>query len=271
MTVLAEILADLPPIAVALSGGIDSRFLCHAALLRGADVLAVHASGPHIPAAETAWAIAWAKKRGLPLKVIRFDPLASPEVAGNGKERCYHCKKGLVSAISARLAEDSEDHRRICDGSNLDDQKTYRPGMAALAEAGVLSPLAEAGFDKEKIRRMAAETGLAYPGQPSRPCLLTRFAYGMTVTPLYLALAGKLEEQIKTALSVLPRPPDFRLRFRPNPVLHLTAPIPGRKLTLKELLTRNGLPDCAIEVVENLSGYFDRPESQNTEKNNGST
>lgn len=255
---LAEFFSDAGAIAVALSGGIDSRFLCHAALLCGADVLAAHVAGPHIPAADTAWAIAWAKECGLRLQVIHFNPLASPAIASNTKERCYQCKKGILSAISACVAEKGEGGRVICDGSNRDDQNVFRPGMAALAEAGVRSPLAEAGLDKAEIRRLAAETGLACPDQPSRPCLLTRFAYNMTINAPNLALVERLEEQIKTELAPLSNPPDFRLRFLPRPVLHLTAPIPEHEAAIMKLLAQNGLPHCSLEVTDKISGYFDR-------------
>lgn len=267
---LAEFFAASPAIAVALSGGIDSRFLCHAAQLCGADVLAIHVSGPYIPATETAWATAWAKKRGLPFKLARFDPLSTPAIANNATDRCYHCKKGIIGAISALLRESQEDHRLICDGSNLDDQKAYRPGVAALAEAGVRSPLAETGFAKPAIRSVAAKTGLELPWQASRPCLLTRFHYGMRITAPYLALVERLEEQIKTVLAALPNPPDFRLRFCPQPVLHLTAPIPEHEAILRDLLAQNGLPDCSFKLLSTLSGYFDRCESQKAKKDNGS-
>lgn len=267
---LAEFFAASPSIAVALSGGIDSRFLCHAAQLCGANVLAIHVRGPHIPAAETAWATAWAKKRGLPFKLARFDPLSTPAIASNAKDRCYHCKKGIIGSIAAVLREIQEDHRLICDGSNLDDQKAYRPGMTALAETGVRSPLAEAGFAKSAIRSAAAKTGLELPRQPSRPCLLTRFNYGMRITPPYLTLVERLEGQIKTILAALPNPPDFRLRFCPRPVLHLTAPIPEHEAILRDLLAQNGLPDCSFKLLSTLSGYFDRCESEKAKKDNGS-
>ena len=90
-------LRGLPPLAVAFSGGLDSRFLCHAARLCGCDVLALHARGPHIPPEESAQAAQWARENSLPLLLVDFDPLALPEVAANSRERCYGCKKGLIT------------------------------------------------------------------------------------------------------------------------------------------------------------------------------
>ena len=97
---LLRLLQGLPPLAIAFSGGIDSRFLCHAALLCGCDVLAVHARGPHVPTEESALALSWADARGLPLLVVDFDPLPLPEVAANSRQRCYACKQGLLAAIA---------------------------------------------------------------------------------------------------------------------------------------------------------------------------
>ncbi|MDE5832101.1 MAG: PP-loop family protein, partial [Desulfovibrio sp.] len=122
---LRDILAGMPRIIVAFSGGLDSRFLCHAAALTGGNVLAIHARGPHISPRDSAYAEAWAKKSGAAYKAIRLDPLDLPEVAVNGRSRCYQCKKKLM----ASLAEAARGWNGIlCDGGNADDLKEYRPG-----------------------------------------------------------------------------------------------------------------------------------------------
>ena len=110
---LAAVLRDLPRLAVAFSGGLDSRFLCHAALLSGCDVLAVHVYGPHIPPQESAWAAAWARERGMRLHTARFDPLALAEVETNSPQRCYGCKTGLVALLRGELAPMAEAHDRV--------------------------------------------------------------------------------------------------------------------------------------------------------------
>ena len=193
---LARRLRALPPLVVAFSGGIDSRFLSHAALLSGCDVLAVHARGPHIPAGESAHALAWARRRGLPLLVVDFDPLSLPEVATNSRQRCYACKTGLLAAIGAALAEVGQQGRIVCDGSNADDLVAFRPGLRALQEAGVVSPLAESGMDKAAIRAAARATGLDDPDQRARPCLLTRLAYGLEPDADVLARLAAAEEAL---------------------------------------------------------------------------
>lgn len=194
--VLARRLRAMPPLVVAFSGGIDSRFLSHAALLSGCDVLAVHVRGPHIPAGESAHALAWARRRGLPLLVVDFDPLSLPEVATNSHQRCYACKIGLLSAIGKALAQAGQQGRVLCDGSNADDLVAYRPGLRALQEADVMSPLAESGMDKAAIRAAARATGLDDPEQRARPCLLTRLAYGLAPDADVLARLAAAEEAL---------------------------------------------------------------------------
>ena len=193
---LARRLRAMPPLVVAFSGGIDSRFLSHAALLSGCDVLAVHARGPHIPVGESAHALAWAEGRGLPLLVVDFDPLSLPEVATNSRQRCYACKTGLLAAIGAALARAGQQGRVLCDGSNADDLVAYRPGLRALQEADVMSPLAESGMDKAAIRAAARATGLDDPDQRARPCLLTRLAYGLAPDADVLARLAAAEEAL---------------------------------------------------------------------------
>ena len=203
--VLARRLRAMPPLVVAFSGGIDSRFLSHAALLSGCDVLAVHVRGPHIPAGESAHALAWAEGRGLPLLVVDFDPLSLPEVATNSRQRCYACKIGLLAAIGKALARAGQQGRVLCDGSNADDLVAYRPGLRALQEAGVVSPLAESGMDKAAIRAAARATGLDDPDQRARPCLLTRLAYGLAPDADVLARLAAAEEAL-SGLSGLEAP-----------------------------------------------------------------
>lgn len=155
---------------MAFSGGLDSRFLCHAARLCGCDVLALHAAGPHGTQEESRAALQWAQERSLPLVLLNFNPLLLPEVAINSRERCYACKRALIAAMRAALAQRGETARLLCDGSNADDLNAFRPGLRALAEFGVRSPLAEAGLSKAEIRTLAGLTDLDNPGsEPALP------------------------------------------------------------------------------------------------------
>lgn len=253
---LREFFRQQPEPVIALSGGIDSRFLCHAAQLSGASPLAVHVAGPHMPPAESGFARAWARRRGLNFREIAFDPLAVPEVRRNGRQRCYACKSALFAAIFAQVRPDKA--QTVCDGGNADDFRTYRPGLRAVAEWGVRSPLA--GISKKMIRSLARRTGLDFPEQKARPCLLTRLAYGMRPDAATLARLAGAEGDITglfADISAADRP-DFRLRLTPEPVLHLTRALPQRDDAIRSILQKHGFGACHVAVLTDLSGYFDR-------------
>ena len=229
---LTHALRGLPSLVVAFSGGIDSRFLCHAAQLCGCDVLAVHARGPHIPAGESTWALSWAQRRGLPLLVVDFDPLPLPEVANNSQERCYACKAGLLAAIGAALTQAGQMGRSLCDGSNADDLNAFRPGLRALKEAGVVSPLAQAGMSKAVIRAVARATGLDDPEQRARPCLLTRLAYGLEPQKEALVRLAAAEEDLAALL--LPDLPFAGVAAMPDAASPAAATCPDAKTVKNE-------------------------------------
>lgn len=273
--VLARVLRGLPRVAVAFSGGLDSRFLCHAALLCGCDVLAVHVYGPHIPPQESAGAAVWARERGLPLHTAQFDPLALPEVESNSPRRCYGCKTGLVALLRGELARmaQAEHDRVLCDGTNADDLQAYRPGLRALEEGRVRSPLAEAGLTKAQVREAARATGLDRPEQRARPCLLTRLAYGMRPEAATLArlaaaeadLAGLADvgaadvgaavaAQGESSGGILG---DFRLRLTPEPVLQAERLPDDLRPQVRSILLRHGFWPCRLEAGGRISGFYD--------------
>ncbi|MBD5642178.1 MAG: PP-loop family protein [Desulfovibrio sp.] len=250
---LRQILAVLPKIALAFSGGVDSRFLAHAALLCGCELLALNASGPHISQAETAWARNWARKRGIRLIALEYDPLDLPEIRANSRQRCYACKKALLGQIQTAIAGFGPEWQ-ICDGGNSDDLQKFRPGQKAVAEAGALSPLAAAGIGKNGIRELARTTGMDFCEQPSRPCLLTRLNYGISPTLGLLSRIAACEEGIAARFG--PRL-DFRLRLAPAPVLQITARPPAG---LRQLLAKYGFGAAEIRQCGTVSGFFDQPE-----------
>lgn len=261
---LAEVLAGVPRLAVAFSGGLDSRFLCHAALAAGCDVLALHGAGPHVPAEESHAAREWARARGLALLTFRHDPLALAEVAANSRERCYACKRALITGMRAALGEAGEGERVLCDGGNADDQRAFRPGLRAVAEAGVRSPLAEAGLGKDTLRKLARATGLDRPDQPARPCLLTRLAYGMRPTAPLLARVARAEAAL-AALAAADREAagpgggfgEFRLRLAPEAIFQCGR-LPARlEAGLEEVLAEQGFTPFTVLRGERVSGFFD--------------
>lgn len=263
---LGGVLAGLPHLAVAFSGGLDSRFLCHMALRAGCDVVALHGAGPHVPAEESAAAQAWAEARGLKLITFTYDPLPLPEVAANSRERCYACKRALIAAMRAALAARGEEGRVLCDGGNADDQRAFRPGLRAVAEGRVRSPLAEAGLSKGEIRELARATGLDRPDQPARPCLLTRLAYGLAPDATLLARVAAAEAGLAAldAADVAAHGPDagfgeFRLRLAPGPVLQCGR-LPQRLVgSVENILAAQGLAPFELREGEAVSGFFDAP------------
>lgn len=257
-TTLTRILRDLPRIALAFSGGLDSRFLAHAALLCGCEVRAFTAYGPHIASEESRFARSWAQKRGFELISFYFDPLDIPQVRHNSRERCYGCKKALFAEIDSHAGRTTP--HILCDGSNADDLEEYRPGLRAISETGVISPLALADLGKQEIRALARASGLAFPDQKSRPCLLTRLNYGLTPDRDDLARIADCENAVKRMLAAydVDENMDFRLRLLPRPVLQ-TNRAPGRLETaLAEILPRHGFGSAEIIVTDNISGFFDK-------------
>jgi len=172
-------LSRLESLAVLLSGGVDSSLLAAAALrsIPRERVLAVTFRSFLVPEEDVAQASLVAKGLGLAHIILPFDPMAIPEVASNAPDRCYRCKRAilevaLTEAASRRLA-------RVAEGSNADDMRSAdRPGVRAVRELGILSPLADAGLTKAQVRELAGGLGLPNWDRPSSPCLATRFPLG---------------------------------------------------------------------------------------------
>ena len=268
-TVLTQILAE-GPVGIACSGGLDSRLLAHLAsrTARGNGLplpLLAHIAGPHVPAAETKQAQAWADREGLEMLVIAINPLENPAVARNGQDRCYHCKKALFVALTAALSEAFAARPCVCDGSNRSDHSGFRPGLRALAELGVRSPLDEAGLTKDDIRSLAVHSGLERPDQAARPCLLTRFPYDMPPSLAALRTLEEMEARTETILRErLDNIPDFRIRATAGGswILQL-APCPQD--VVEQVLRAIALRPDQLVRTEHPSGYFDRPQEASAE------
>ncbi len=264
MDALLAILDKLPPLAVAFSGGLDSRFLCAACLAAGHDVLAVHIAGPHIPASETAGAAAFAGTMNLRYVQLPMDPLIIPEVAGNDVLRCYYCKKHLMQGIKGCLASINEGDRLLCDGSNEDDQAKYRPGLKALQEEKVLSPLAMAHLTKAEITSLAKSMGFPLPKEKARPCLLTRYDYDLQADHDELLRLGAAEDALFALRDAAGKRlfPDFRLRLTPEPVLQVLSWKEDWRDQVTETLARHGFPSYSVLKTQAISGYFDQKKKQ---------
>jgi uncharacterized protein len=186
-------------ICVAFSGGVDSSLLlkiaCDVGKLTNHPVLAVTFETKLHPHGDLDEAKNIASSLGAVHKVIDINEFADPEIMYNPVDRCYRCKKLLFQSL-IQYAE-QEGYNYIIDGSNYDDLKAYRPGMQALKELGIHSPLLELEITKPQIRSFATKLGVASSDKPSAPCLATRLPYGATLDFDLLERIDKGEEFIR--------------------------------------------------------------------------
>lgn len=179
---------------VAFSGGVDSSLVLAIAheVLGDRGCLGVLAMSPTYPHAEYEDALAWARAAGIPHTTVYTDELALPGFSTNPPDRCYHCKSELYGKLRAIAAEHG--WSTVLDGANADDTGDFRPGMRAASEAGVLSPLLEAGITKAEVRALARDVyHLPMHAKPSMACLASRFPYGAAITPERLSQVEQVE------------------------------------------------------------------------------
>ena len=157
---LEEELRKLGKIAVCFSGGIDSSFLLFVAnkVLPRENILAIIANGEMVPRKDYNEAISFLKENDFNFKEITYKPLEIPEVRENRKDRCYYCKKKLMSEIRNEATKNG--FKNLLDGKNADDLKVYRPGNKVAEELGIISPLAKLNFYKKDIRKYSKELGI---------------------------------------------------------------------------------------------------------------
>ncbi len=187
---LDTILKDLKSFVVAFSGGVDSSFLLYRAnALKKPDVIGVTIRTPYIPKQEIDEATEFVRKSGIPHEILDFD---FPEnIRSNPVNRCYVCKKTLFTALRA-FARD-KGFKYVVDGTNADDTGDFRPGLKALEELGIRSPLLEAGLTKNDIREIALSDGLTFWDKPANACLLTRIPYNTEVKDNTLKMIEEAE------------------------------------------------------------------------------
>lgn len=191
---LKTFFTENPSVALAFSGGTDSAYLLYAGLAYGAKVRAYYVKTAFQPQFEYDDAMRLVEELGADVRVIHKDILCNETVAANPENRCYYCKTELFTALREAAAEDG--FTLLIDGTNASDESDDRPGMRALQELAVRSPLRECGITKADVRRLSKEAGIFTWNKPSYACLATRIPAGTTITADMLERVEHAEDQM---------------------------------------------------------------------------
>jgi len=253
---LRKYLLSCSPLAIALSGGIDSStltFFCHA---NGIEFTSYTFSGEHITPYEMEHVQGWVAENSIPHVFIPCRPLNNPRVASNTRDRCYYCKYDLYS----RLKSSVDSGTTIIDGTNASDLKKYRPGLYALNELEIKTPFAGTGFDRPMVEKLAWDMGMNIPVF-SRSCLFTRFQYGYHLNPLLVKRLGRAEDFLLKAGIF-----SFRIRFHTDGTILVQVAFSEKKAFLNikpgfhALMQELCFYPYQVQYMEfsRISGYFDR-------------
>ena len=190
---LKKYLMELQSVAVAFSGGVDSAFLLKVAYdVLKENAVAITVDADFFPEREYDESVDFCNKEGIIQYFCPVDVLETEAFKTNPPNRCYFCKKNLFSEIQTLAFK--KEILYIAEGSNMDDDKDYRPGMKAVKELDILSPLKKVGLLKEEIRFLSKELGLPTWDKPSYACLASRFVYGEEITKEKLLMVEKAEQ-----------------------------------------------------------------------------
>ena len=191
---LEQFFQENPRCALGFSGGVDSAYLLYAGVKAGADIRPYFIKTVFQPAFELADAKKLAAGLGAEVTVLELAALADPRVAANPADRCYFCKQNLFRTLKERAIADG--YPVLLDGTNASDEAGDRPGMRALAELSVRSPLRECGLTKAEIRARSREAGLFTWDKPAYACLATRVPAGEAITADLLARVEGAEDAL---------------------------------------------------------------------------
>ncbi|WZO98506.1 ATP-dependent sacrificial sulfur transferase LarE [Isosphaeraceae bacterium EP7] len=232
---LLETLRGYGRVAVAYSGGVDSAVVARAAHeALGSQAVAVTAVSDSLASGELEEAEALARQIGIEHRVIRTDEFADPNYTRNNSDRCYFCKSELYGRLSGMLGHLGVDV--IASGANTDDTGDHRPGMRAAAENGVRHPLQECDLGKPEVRALAKAWGLPTWDKPATPCLSSRIAYGVQVTPERTKMVDAAEGWLRQkGLRLL------RVRYHQGDLARIEVPL--------EELPRLAAPETGRELV----------------------
>ena len=193
LDLLKQILVKLGSLAVGFSGGVDSTFLLAVAHdVLGENVLAVTNDNAFVPNREVCEAKAFCMERRIRQIFVTVNPFEDEDIRKNSPERCYYCKRKIFGELIKTAKENGIEY--VAEGSNLDDLGDYRPGLKAISELSVKSPLRDAGLTKDDIRALSKAMNLPTWSKPSYACLASRLVYGEEITEAKLDKIEKAEE-----------------------------------------------------------------------------
>ncbi len=236
---LKEFFAENKIAALGFSGGVDSAYLLYASKKYGAYVQPYYIKTQFQPEFELNDALKLCSYLDIKLKVIELDILSDNIISSNPKDRCYYCKKRLFSALKQNAHADGIE--LIIDGTNASDSIEDRPGMKAINELCVRSPLRECGLTKKQIRKLSKEAGLFTWDKPSYACLATRTPVDVAITKDYLKKVERAEEKLS-----LMGFRDFRVR-----IYDKAARIQVKESQISKLIENRE------KILSELKPYFD--------------
>jgi uncharacterized protein len=216
---LLQLLSDYGRVAVAFSAGIDSTVVAKAAQLAcGENAVAVTEVSASLASGEQEEAQRLAELIGIRHRIIETQEFENPDYLKNAANRCYFCKTELYTRLEELVPMLGVDV--IVNGANLDDRGDYRPGMEAAREHAIRSPLIEAGFTKGDVRAIALSWDLPTWDKPASPCLSSRIAYGVAVTPERVARVNQAEKFLREQFGVT----EFRVRHEEHDLARIELP-----------------------------------------------
>jgi uncharacterized protein len=259
LSALKAYLKNLNSVAIAFSSGVDSTFLLKVAHdVLGDQVVAVTARSCSFPVRELKEAEEFCRKEGIRHIIVDSEELDIEGFRHNPRNRCYLCKHELFTKIIAIAQENHLAY--VAEGSNMDDNGDYRPGLKAVAELHVVSPLRYVGLYKEEIRQLSKELGLATWNKQSFACLSSRFVYGEEISREKLSMVDKAEQFLLdmgfTQLRVRIHGTIARIEVGQDEILRLAAPEIRRQVS--EALHGLGFSYVTLDMDGYQTGSMNR-------------